>query len=244
MQDRPEAGRFIVTDGVFSMSGTLANVPGLVALAKEFGAGLMLDDAHAVGVIGPGGRGSASVFGLEKPRSTSRRARSRRASRASAASSSATRRSSTTSATRRSTHIFSASMPPANVATVLACLDILEAEPERLDRLAEISDYMRDGFRALGFDVWASQTPIIPVVIGEMYTCFRFWKDLLAEGVFTEPGHPAGRPARAGAHADVLHGLALERRARHGPRGLPDGRPAARDHHGRRARWARRGSPR
>ena len=93
-----------------------------------------------------------------------------------------------------STHIFSASMPPANVATVLACLDILEQEPERLDRLAEISDYMRDGFRALGFDVWASQTPIIPVVIGEMYTCFRFWKDLLGEGVFTNPVIPPAVP--------------------------------------------------
>ncbi len=193
VEDRPEAGRFIVTDGVFSMSGTLANVPELVALAKEFGAGLMLDDAHAVGVIGPGGRGTASVFGLEKEVDLTTGTFSKSfASLGGFVVGDKTvidyiRHSA-------STHIFSASMPPANVATVLACLDILEAEPERLDRLAEISDYMRDGFRALGFDVWASQTPIIPVVIGEMYTCFRFWKDLLAEGVFTNPVIPPAVP--------------------------------------------------
>ena len=109
-----------------------------------------------------------------------------------------------------STHIFSASMPPSAVATVLACLDILEAEPERLDRLAEISNYMREGFRNLGFDVWASETPIIPVVIGEMYRCFRFWKDLLEEGVFTNavippavpPGQSLMRTSYMATHTD------------------------------------------
>ena len=191
--ERPEAGRFIVTDGVFSMSGTLADVPGLVALAQEFGCGLMLDDAHAVGVIGPGGRGTAAVFGLEAEVDLTTGTFSK-----SFASLGGFVVGDTTVIDyirhSASTHIFSASMPPANVATVLACLDILEAEPERLDRLAEISDYMRDGFRNLGFDVWASQTPIIPVVIGEMYTCFRFWKDLLGEGVFTNPVIPPAVP--------------------------------------------------
>ncbi len=193
VKERPEAGRFIVTDGVFSMSGTLADVPGLVALAKEFGAGLMLDDAHAVGVIGPGGRGSASVFGLESEVDLTTGTFSK-----SFASLGGFVVGDTTVIDyirhSASTHIFSASMPPANVATVLACLDILEQEPERLDRLAEISDYMRDGFRALGFDVWASQTPIIPVVIGEMYTCFAFWKDLLEAGVFSNPVIPPAVP--------------------------------------------------
>ena len=94
-----------------------------------------------------------------------------------------------------SAHIFSASIPPANVATALKCLDILETEPERLDRLAEISEYMRDGFRHLGFNVWTSQTPIIPVVIGDMMTCFRFWCDLLDEGVFVNAVVPPAVPA-------------------------------------------------
>ena len=109
-----------------------------------------------------------------------------------------------------STHIFSASMPPPAVATVLACLDVLEQEPERLTRLAEISDRMRDGFRSLGFNVWASQTPIIPVVVGEMYLCFQFWKDLLEAGVFTNavvppavpPGQSLMRTSYMATHTD------------------------------------------
>lgn len=191
--EAPNAGKLIVTDGVFSMSGIIARVPELVELAERFGAALMLDDAHACGVIGPGGRGSAASFGL-------------------------TDRAHLTTGTfsksfaslggfvvgdrdvidyirhRSSTHIFSASMPPANVATVLKCLDILETEPWRLDRLWEISDYMRAGFRNLGFNVWTSQSPIIPVVIGDMMTCFQFWRDLLDEGVFVNAVVPPAVP--------------------------------------------------
>jgi 8-amino-7-oxononanoate synthase len=191
--ERPEAGKLIVTDGVFSMSGVIALIPDLVRLAEEFGAALLLDDAHACGVIGPGGRGSAASFGLED-------------------------RVSLTTGTfsksfaslggfcvgdqdvidfirhRASSHIFSASMPPANVATVLKCLDILESEPERLDRLWEISDYMREGFRSAGFNIWTSQSPIIPVLIGDMMTCFEFWRDLLDEGVFVNAVIPPAVP--------------------------------------------------
>jgi 8-amino-7-oxononanoate synthase len=192
-QERPDAGKLIVSDGVFSMSGTIAQVPELAALAEEFGVALMLDDAHAVGVIGPGGRGSAAYFGLSDrvdlttgtfsksfasvggfvvgPRAVMEYMRH-----------------------KASTHIFSASMPPANVATVLACLDVLEQEPERLDRLAFISEYMREGFKNLGFDVWTSQTPIIPVVVGDMYTCFQFWADLLEEGVYVNAVVPPAVP--------------------------------------------------
>jgi len=101
-------------------------------------------------------------------------------------------------------------MPPANVATVLACLDLLEEEPWRLARLAEISERMRTGFRDLGFDVWTSQTPIIPVVVGDMVTCFKFWKDLLEEGVFVNavippavpPGQALMRTSYMATHTD------------------------------------------
>ena len=191
--ERPEAGKLIVTDGVFSMSGTLAKVPELVALADEFGAAIMLDDAHAVGVVGDGGRGSASVFGLEDRVDLTTGTFSKSFS---SLGGFAVGDETVVEYVRHtaSTHIFSASMPPSAVATVLACLDILETEPERLDRLAEISDFMRDGFRALGFDVWASQTPIIPVVIGEMYRCFAFWKDLLEAGVFANAVIPPAVP--------------------------------------------------
>jgi 8-amino-7-oxononanoate synthase len=191
--ERPNAGRLIVTDGVFSMNGVIAPIPELVGLAEEFGAALMLDDAHAVGVIGPGGRGSAAHFGLSDYVHLTTGTFSK-----SFASLGGfvvgdrdviefIRHSS-------STHIFSASMPPANVATVLKCLDILESEPERLDRLWEISNYMREGFREAGFNVWTSQTPIIPVVIGTMRTCFEFWRDLLEEGVFVNAVVPPAVP--------------------------------------------------
>lgn len=189
-EEQPEADKLIVTDGVFSMSGRIAPVPELIKLAEEFNAALMLDDAHAVGVIGPGGRGSAAYFGLESdvPLTTGTFSKSfsslggfvagdndimeyiRHMSRA---------------------HIFSASMPPSTVATVLKCLDILQEETWRLDRLWKISHYMREGFRSAGFDVWTSEAPIIPVVIGnEMMDAFQFWTDLLEEGIFVNPVVP------------------------------------------------------
>jgi 8-amino-7-oxononanoate synthase len=191
--ERPDAGKFIVTDGVFSMSGVIAKVPGLVELATEFGAGLLLDDAHAVGVIGDGGRGSASYYGLTDsvPLTTGTFSKSFASLGGFCVGDADViefiRHNS-------STHMFSASMPPANVATVLKCLDILEQEPERLNRLWDISDYMRDGFRAAGFNVWTSQAPIIPVVIGDMNTSFLFWKRLIEEGVFVNVVVPPAVP--------------------------------------------------
>lgn len=191
--ENPDAGKLIVTDGVFSMSGVIAKVPELVELAEEFGAALMLDDAHACGVIGPGGRGSAAYFGLEDHVHLTTGTFSK--SFASLGGFCVGEADVIEFIRHRSsTHVFSASMPPANVATVLKCLDILEAEPERLDRLWQISDYMRDGFRNIGFNVWTSQSPIIPVVIGDMMTCFKFWRDLLEEGVFVNAVVPPAVP--------------------------------------------------
>lgn len=192
-REDPKAGKIIVSDGVFSMSGALANIPELVSLAKEFGARLYLDDAHAIGVIGEGGRGSASEFGLLDQVDLI---------------------SGTFSKSFASlggflvgdykvieyirhvspAHIFSASMPPANVATVLKALEILQEETWRLDRLKEISDYMRTGLSQLGFNMWTSQTPIIPVVVGEMFKCFQFWKDLFESGVYVNAVVPPAVP--------------------------------------------------
>lgn len=191
--DRPSAGKLIVTDGVFSMSGIMARLAELADLAEEFDAVLMADDAHAVGVIGPGGRGTAAHFGLgERVHLTTGTFSKSFASLGGFCVGDADvieyiRHTS-------STHIFSASMPPSNVATVLKCLEILEAEPERLDRLWEISDYMREGFRNAGFNVWTSQSPIIPVVAGNMRTCFEMWRDLLDAGVFVNAVVPPAVP--------------------------------------------------
>lgn len=182
-REDPSLGKVIVTDGVFSMSGTLAKVPELVSLAKEFGARLYLDDAHAIGVIGEGGRGSASSFGFLDQVDLISGTFSK--SFASLGGFLVGDRPVIEYVRHHSpAHIFSASMPPANVATVLKALEILQAEPWRLHRLEEISIYMREGLRDLGFNVWTSQSPIIPVVIGDMMQCFQFWRALFEAGVY------------------------------------------------------------
>ena len=189
----PDAGKIIVSDGVFSMSGTLAKIPELVDIAKEFDAGLYLDDAHAIGVIGEGGRGSASVFGLMEEIDLISGTFSK--SFASLGGFLVGNREIIEFIRHKSpAHIFSASMPPANVATVLKSLEILKSETWRLERLEEISNYMRSELRNLGFNVWSSQTPIIPVVIGDMYDCFQFWKDLFEEGVYVNAVVPPAVP--------------------------------------------------
>ncbi len=189
----PSAGKIIVSDGVFSMSGTLAKIPELVALAKEFGARLYLDDAHAIGVIGEGGRGSASSFGMLDDVDLISGTFSK--SFASLGGFIVGERRVIEYIRHFSpAHIFSASMPPANVATVLKALEILKEETWRLERLEEISNYMRSGLRDLGFNVWTSQTPIIPVVIGEMMECFQFWKDLFEAGVYVNAVIPPAVP--------------------------------------------------
>src|SRR5690554_3897230 len=190
----PDAGKLIITDGVFSMSGTLAKVPELVALAKEFGARLYLDDAHAVGVVGEGGRGSASVFGLNDEIDLISGTFSK--SFASLGGFIVGKHEVIEFIRHHSpAHIFSASMPPANVATVLKALEILQEEPWRLERLEEISIYMRTELENLGFNVWTSQSPIIPVVIGDMMSCFQFWKDLFEAGVYANAVVPPAVPA-------------------------------------------------
>ncbi|MFO7847818.1 MAG: aminotransferase class I/II-fold pyridoxal phosphate-dependent enzyme [Balneolaceae bacterium] len=189
----PDVGKIIVTDGVFSMSGVIANITELVELAQEFGAGLYVDDAHAVGVIGNGGRGSASVFNLMDEVDLISGTFSK--SFASLGGFLVGDREVIEYIRHHSpAHIFSASMPPANVATVLKSLEILQEEPWRLQRLEEISNYMRTELRNLGFNVWSSQTPIIPVVIGDMFNCFKFWKELFEEGVYSNAVVPPAVP--------------------------------------------------
>lgn len=186
-------GKIIVTDGVFSMSGTLAKIPELVELANEFDAGLYVDDAHAIGVVGEGGRGSASVFGMMDDVELISGTFSK--SFASLGGFLVGDREVIEYIRHKSpAHIFSASMPPANVATVLKSLEILQEEPWRLERLEEISNYMRKELKSLGFNVWTSQTPIIPVVIGDMISCFEFWKDLFEAGVYVNAVVPPAVP--------------------------------------------------
>ncbi|SHE94987.1 8-amino-7-oxononanoate synthase [Fodinibius roseus] len=188
-----QAGKIIVSDGVFSMSGTIAKVPELVRLKEKFGARLYLDDAHAIGVIGEGGRGSASTFDMMDDIDLISGTFSK--SFASLGGFLVGDKEVIEYIRHNSpAHIFSASMPPANVATVLKALEILKEETWRLDRLREISDYMRRELRAMGFNVWNSETPIIPIVIGEMEECFKFWRELLESGVYVNAVVPPAVP--------------------------------------------------
>lgn len=188
-----QAGKIIVSDGVFSMSGTIAKVPEMVRLKEKFGARLYLDDAHAIGVIGEGGRGSASTFDMMDDIDLISGTFSK--SFASLGGFLVGDKEVIEYIRHNSpAHIFSASMPPANVATVLKALEILKEETWRLERLREISDYMRKELRAMGFNVWNSETPIIPIVIGEMEECFKFWRELLESGVYVNAVVPPAVP--------------------------------------------------
>lgn len=186
-------GVLIVTDGVFSMEGDIAPLPALVELAEEFGARLMVDDAHSVGVLGRHGGGTAQHFDLEgRPDLVMATFSKSFASIGGALA-----------GPEYVIHylkhharplIFSASMPPSAVATVLACLEVMEQEPARREALWENADYLRNGLRALGFDTGISETPIIPVATGMMEHTFVFWRALFDAGVFTNPVLPPAVP--------------------------------------------------
>ncbi len=192
-RESPSTGKIIVSDGVFSMSGSLAKVPELLALAKEFNTRLYLDDAHAIGVIGEGGRGSASSFGLLDEVDLISGTFSK--SFASLGGFLVGDRPVIEYIRHHSpAHIFSASMPPANVATVLKALEVLQEEQWRLQRLEEISNYMRKGLKELGFNIWTSESPIIPVVIGDLMDCLVFWRDLFEAGVYANAVVPPAVP--------------------------------------------------
>ena len=178
-----EAAKLIVSDGVFSTSGVIVDLPGLVAVAKKHNARIMIDDAHAVGVIGKGGRGTASHFGLGQDVDMTMGTFSKTFS--SLGGFVVGERSVINYLKHHAPAlIFSASPTPASVAAALASLDILEQEPERIDRLIANADKMRKGFVRMGFRVIDGQTAIVPVIIGDDLKTFVFWRELFDAGVF------------------------------------------------------------
>ena len=187
------AGAMVVVDGVFSMEGDIADVPGLLEVCEEFGAALVLDDAHAIGYLGPTGAGSAEYYGLTDrvPLTIGTFSKSFASIGGFVAGPEPVIHYLRHHA--RSL-IFSASMPPAAVATVLAALDVIEGEPERRKRLWEITHRMMGGFRSMGFEIGPTQTPIIPIMVGPMDKTFMFWKAVFDAGVFTNPVMPPAVP--------------------------------------------------
>lgn len=181
-----ESGALIVTDGVFSMSGDIANLPVIVDLAKKYGARIMVDDAHGLGVIGKGGRGTASYYGLEDEVDIYMGTFSK--SLASLGGYMAASKDVVEYVKHTSRpYIFSASITPASVASANAALDILKAEPERVENLNNISAYMRQKLKEKNIDIIESKTPIIPIYTYQDDKTFIACKLLLERGVYVNP---------------------------------------------------------
>lgn len=176
----------IVTDGVFSMEGDLANLPGLVEISKEFGTRLIVDDAHGVGAMGARGRGTAEHFGCHDDIDILVGTFSKSFACIGGFAAGPTRVMDFIKHTAR-TMIFSASLPPAAVATVIAALDILENEPELLEKSHKAAERARQGLATMGYNVGKSEAPIIPIIVGDEVQTLMFWKKLFQEGVFTNP---------------------------------------------------------
>jgi len=186
-------GKLVVSDGVFSMEGSVVNLPELVKVTKRAGAKLMIDDAHGLGVLGDDGAGTVRHFGLESEVDLIMATFSK--SLASIGGVVAGDEAVIHYMRHHSRAlIFSASMPPASVAGVLAALDVLQQEPERRERLWRSTKRMADGLRALGFDTGQSTTPIIPVVVGDVQRALVTWRQLFDDGVFAHPIVPPAVP--------------------------------------------------
>ena len=190
-----EAPKLVVTDGVFSMSGNIVNLPELVRIAKQNNARLMVDDAHGVGVLGRGGLGTADHFGLHDEVDLIMGTFSK--TFASLGGFVAGERKVIEYIKHHAPAlIFSASMTPAAVAAVLASLEILKAEPERIDKLHRNANRMRKGFTEMGFRILPGETAVVPVIIGDDLKTFMFWRGLFEAGVFVNaivsPAVPPG----------------------------------------------------
>jgi 8-amino-7-oxononanoate synthase len=180
-----EKGKLVVVDGLFSMEGDIAPLPEIIALCKKYGSRLMVDDAHALGVLGEG-RGTAAHFGETKKVDLIMSTFSK-----SLASLGGFIAGDEVVIHYIKHHarslIFSASIPPSNAAAALAALQVIKEEPERIARLNQIADRMRNGFRDLGFDIGNSVTPVIPILIGDDMRTVRIWRQLFDSGVFVNP---------------------------------------------------------
>ncbi|MBR6795943.1 MAG: pyridoxal phosphate-dependent aminotransferase family protein [Clostridia bacterium] len=185
----PKGGVLIVTDGVFSMSGEIANVPEIVRLAKQYGARVMVDDAHGLGVLGEGGRGTASHFGLEDEVDIYMGTFSK--SLASLGGYMAAKADVVDFVKHCSRpFIFSASIPPAACAVALAALRHLSAHPELVTRLHQLSDYARNGFKKAGIRIIEATTPIIPIYTYDMINTLAKAKEVYDRGVYVNPVLP------------------------------------------------------
>jgi len=210
------SGKLVVVDGVFSMGGDLANLPEIVPLCKKYGARLMVDDAHSIGVLGDG-RGTAAHFGLHDQVDIVMGTFSKSFASLGGFIVGDEPVIHYVQHMARSL-IFSASITPPNVAAAMAALEIMETEPERRARLLSIAERMRREFQRMGYNTGKSVTPIIPIIIGDRMSTAFMWKRLFEEGIYVnpviEPAVPPGmsllRTSYMATHTDAQMDRVLE----------------------------------
>jgi 8-amino-7-oxononanoate synthase len=188
-----EAGKLIVIDGIFSMNGDIADLPRIVPLAEKYNTAVMVDDAHSLGVIGPRGEGTAAHFGLQDRIDAIMGTFSKSLATVGGFIAGNAKLIDFLRHTSRAL-MFTASLPPASVAAVMKSLDIIEQEPERREALWENTKAMAEGLLDLRYDIGSSNTPVIPIFIGEMEKTFRMCLRLQEEGVFVNPVVPPAVP--------------------------------------------------
>ncbi len=193
MEQHAAAGKLVIVDGVYSMEGDIADVPGLLKLCRKHGAALALDDAHSLGVLGARGDGTAAHFGLSDEVDIIAGTFSKSLA---SIGGFVTASKSVINFLRHTCRplIFTAALPPANTAGVLAALEILQAENGRRADLWANARRLREGFQQLGFDTGPSETPIVPIQIGPLDKTFVMWRQVFDAGIFTNPVVPPAVP--------------------------------------------------
>ena len=187
-------GKLIIVDGVFSMEGDICNLPEIVKLARKYGARIIVDDAHATGVLGKTGRGTCEYFGLENGEvdlivgTCSKTFATVGGFVAGDAEVINYIRHSARS------QIFSAALPPASIASISKALDLIWTDMSRKDKLWANSERLKAGFKKLGFNIGKTQTPIVPVFVGHIEDCFKMWRATFDGGIFTTPVIPPAVP--------------------------------------------------
>ena len=218
-----DSSAMIIVDGVFSMEGSIAKLPEISRLAKKYGHRLMVDDAHAIGVVGPQGRGTAAYFGLVDDVDLVMGTFSK--SFAAIGGFIAGDEEVINYIKHHSrAFIFTASLPPSVVASTREALKIIIEEDGRRKRLWEISKYMRENFQKMGFDTSFSETPVIPIIVGSNQKTFIFWKRLFDDGIYANavvsPAVPSNtarlRTSYIATHTDEQLDYVLEKFEKNG----------------------------
>ncbi len=194
----PDRGKLIAVDGVFSMEGDIVDLPGVVELAKKYKARILLDDAHSTGVLGENGRGTCEHFGLPAESVDLTVGTCSKAFASVGGFVVGDKEILHFLQINSRSMIFSAALPPASTAAISKALDIIQEEPWRRTQLHKNAARLRAGLSSLGFDIGSTETPIVPIIIGEEMDTFKFWRTTFDAGIFTNPViSPAVPPGRA-----------------------------------------------